>query len=62
VLEDSGLVRTEKSGRVRTCHLRPAALEAAERWISARRRSWERRPGRLGRDLAVSGDDDAQPS
>lgn len=48
VLEGSGLVRTEKVGRVRTCHIEPAALSTAEHWIAARRADWERRLDRLG--------------
>jgi DNA-binding transcriptional ArsR family regulator len=52
VLERSGLVRSEKVGRVRTCRIEPAALRTAERWIEARRTSWERRLDRLGDVLA----------
>jgi DNA-binding transcriptional ArsR family regulator len=52
VLEASGLVRSEKVGRVRTCRIEPKALRSAERWISARRTSWERRLDRLGDYLA----------
>ena len=52
VLEDCGLVRTEKVGRVRTCRIEPAALETAERWIAERRSTWERRLDRLGDYLA----------
>ena len=37
VLEGSGLVRSEKVGRVRTCRINAAALSQAERWISQRR-------------------------
>jgi DNA-binding transcriptional ArsR family regulator len=48
VLEHSGLVRTEKVGRVRTCIIEVAALQPAERWIHERRASWERRLDRLG--------------
>jgi len=48
VLEASGLVRSEKSGRVRTCRVDPEALSLAERWISDRRLEWERRLDRLG--------------
>jgi DNA-binding transcriptional ArsR family regulator len=48
VLEDSGLVRSEKVGRVRTCRIEPKALTAAEHWISERRAIWERRFDRLG--------------
>jgi DNA-binding transcriptional ArsR family regulator len=52
VLEGSGLVRTEKVGRVRTCTIEPKALGQAERWINERRTLWERRLDRLGEYLA----------
>jgi DNA-binding transcriptional ArsR family regulator len=52
VLEASGLVRSEKVGRVRTCRIEPAALRSAEQWIAERRASWERRLDRLGDYLA----------
>lgn len=48
VLEDSGLVQTEKVGRVRTCRLDTAGLSAAERWMHDRRTMWERKLDRLG--------------
>jgi DNA-binding transcriptional ArsR family regulator len=48
VLQDSGLVRSAKSGRVRTCELEPTALRTAEHWIVQRRTDWERRLDRLG--------------
>ena len=48
VLEESGLVATEKVGRVRTCRMEPSGLDAAARWISDRRSMWERRLDRLG--------------
>jgi DNA-binding transcriptional ArsR family regulator len=51
VLETSGLVRSEKMGRVRTCHIQPEALSMAERWINQRRMTWERRFDRLGNYL-----------
>jgi DNA-binding transcriptional ArsR family regulator len=51
VLETSGLIVTQKSGRVRTCRINPAALAEAERWIAERRREWERRLDRLGEYL-----------
>jgi DNA-binding transcriptional ArsR family regulator len=47
VLETSGLVFTEKAGRVRTCRINPTALSEAERWIADRRMEWERRLDRL---------------
>ena len=52
VLEASGLVRSEKVGRVRTCRIEPKALRNAEQWISERRTSWEHRLDRLGDYLA----------
>ena len=52
VLQDSGLVRSEKVGRVRTCQIEPAALRTAEKWIIERRTTWERRLDRLGDSLA----------
>ncbi len=52
VLEKSGLVRTEKVGRVRTCRIEAAGLSVAEQWIDARRAAWERRFDRLGDLLA----------
>ena len=48
VLEASGLVRSQKVGRVRTCRIEPRVLENAERWISARRANWARRLDALG--------------
>jgi DNA-binding transcriptional ArsR family regulator len=57
VLEASGLVRTEKIGRTRTCTVEPAALRSAERWITDRRALWERRLDRLGEYLAATADD-----
>ena len=51
VLETSGLVLSQKSGRVRTCRINPGALAEAERWITERRLEWERRLDRLGEYL-----------
>jgi DNA-binding transcriptional ArsR family regulator len=48
VLEASGLVRSEKVGRVRTCHIEPAALRLAEAWPGKQRTGWERGLDRLG--------------
>jgi DNA-binding transcriptional ArsR family regulator len=56
VLHSSGLVASEKVGRVRTCHIRPEALTTAEHWISERRSTWERRLDRLGEYLAEQPD------
>ena len=51
VLETSGLVVSQKSGRVRTCRINPTVLAEAERWIAERRLEWERRLDRLGEYL-----------
>ena len=51
VLETSGLVRTEKSGRVRTCRIEPQGLSLAQQWIDERRAEWERHFDRLGEYL-----------
>ena len=56
VLEASGLVRSAKVGRVRTCRIEPKALRCAEQWLGARRTLWERRLDRLGDYLAAQGD------
>ena len=55
VLEASGLVSSQKVGRVRTCCIEPAALQSAEKWITERRMSWERRLDRLADYLALEG-------
>src|SRR5438270_12948401 len=61
VLEASGVVRSHKVGRVRTCEIEPLALSAAERWISERRATWEARLDRLGEFLAAD-TDEPEPS
>jgi DNA-binding transcriptional ArsR family regulator len=48
VLEACGMVKTEKVGRTRMCRIQPAAVTAAEVWISDRRSDWEVRLDRLG--------------
>jgi DNA-binding transcriptional ArsR family regulator len=52
VLEASGLVRSQKVGRTRTCMIEPAAVRSAESWIADRRALCERRLDRLGEYLA----------
>lgn len=47
VLEDSGLVRTQKAGRIRTCRIEPGGLSPLEDWIRERRALWSRRFDRL---------------
>jgi DNA-binding transcriptional ArsR family regulator len=56
ILEDCGLVRTEKLGRVRTCSIHAAGFDMLEKWIRDHRSAWERRLDRLGDWLAESGD------
>lgn len=51
VLEDSGLVRSEKIGRSRYFHVEPKALRVAETWLTDRRSSWESHFDRLGKFL-----------
>lgn len=48
ILEKSGLVRTEKVGRVRTCRMEADGFTQVEQWIDDRRTIWERRLDRLG--------------
>jgi DNA-binding transcriptional ArsR family regulator len=48
ILEDCGLAVTEKVGRVRTCRIASAGLDALEKWVREHRTEWERRMDRLG--------------
>src|SRR3954454_17880620 len=57
VLERSGVVRTQKVGRVRTCRIEPTGFNIAADWIAERRALWERRLDRLGEML----DQEEQP-
>jgi DNA-binding transcriptional ArsR family regulator len=47
VLEEAGLVKTEKVGRVRSCRVEAAGLRAAEAWLCARRPEWDQKLDRL---------------
>ena len=61
VLEQAGLVRSQKVGRVRTCAIEAEALRLAGGWIEARRTEWEQRLDRLGdylKTMQDEGDDD----
>src|SRR3954470_4847387 len=49
VLEEAGLVRTAKEGRVRQCALGTRRIDAEARWIEQQRARWERRIDRLER-------------
>lgn len=61
VLEAAGVVRSEKTGRVRTCSIEPATLRFAEDWLGARRTTWESRLDRLG-DFLAGPDPEGDPS
>ena len=66
VLEASGLIRSQKAGRTRTCSINPVGLRSAEDWIADRRTMVERRLDRLGEYLAETADQpdtgrDAEP-
>lgn len=56
VLEASGLVRSEKVGRVRTCRIEKTAMRTVEDWAAGRRAMWERRFDRLADYLAETKD------
>jgi DNA-binding transcriptional ArsR family regulator len=47
ILEESGLIRSQKVGRVRTCSIESAGLSAAEQWIGECKSIWEGRFDRL---------------
>ena len=59
VLENCGLIRTEKIGRVRSCSIVPATLRFAESWLAARRTPAERRLDRL--EAFLESDDPSNP-
>jgi DNA-binding transcriptional ArsR family regulator len=61
VLEASGLVRSEKVGRVRTCRVEPTALRSAEAWLVDQRATWERRLDRLAAFLDSTDEDSPRP-
>jgi DNA-binding transcriptional ArsR family regulator len=58
VLEEAGLVKTEKTGRVRSCRVEATGLRAAEEWLRARRPEWDRSLDRLA-DLLAEPEDKA---
>lgn len=51
VLEEAGLVSTEKVGRVRTCRLGPQQLSEVNSWLERYRKMWEARFAELDRVL-----------
>ncbi len=61
VLEASGVVTSQKVGRVRTCQVEPKVLSTAERWITDRRQQWERKLDRLAEYLdETAGDEEGK--
>lgn len=53
ILEESGLVHTEKVGRTRTCRIDTAGFTALQQWINDHRTQLERRLDRLGELLEL---------
>ena len=53
ILEESGLVHTEKVGRIRTCRIDTAGFMALQQWINDHRTQWEQRLDRLGEFLEL---------
>ena len=60
MLEASGLVASEKVGRIRTCRMEVGAMSLAETWINQRRTDWEARLDRLGEHLRRHPDGEPQ--
>jgi len=56
ILEEAGLVKTEKTGRVRSCRIEAAGIRAAEEWLRARRPAWDLKLDRLAEVLDESGE------
>ncbi len=61
VLEDSGLVRSAKTGRVRTCRIDQKRFDAAQRWLNEQRTLWEARFDRLDALLEEREDERLKP-
>jgi DNA-binding transcriptional ArsR family regulator len=61
ILEADGLIRSEKTGRVRTCWINAERLAAAESWLAEQRRQWLAQADRLAAyvETAMEHDDDA---
>jgi DNA-binding transcriptional ArsR family regulator len=62
VLEECGLVRSRKVGRVRTWELRPEPLQAASHWLDRQRAMWVRRLDQLDRYLATMKENEEEES
>ena len=57
VLEASGIVKSQKVGRIRTCSVEAKVLTQAEQWIAQRRIQWEGKLDRLGDYLEAAADE-----
>ena len=55
-LENTGWIRTRKTGRVRTCTLERESFDVIETWLSEQRRIWEGRTDRLERFVTTTND------
>jgi DNA-binding transcriptional ArsR family regulator len=62
VLEQGGLVRSEKVGRVRSYQIEPGGLSAVEDWVREQRSAWEVRLDRLADYLRETGGGDTKRS
>ena len=60
LLDQVGLIRTTKEGRVRRCELRPARLDETARWMDDVRNRWERRLDRLEQHLRDDEEDEEE--
>ena len=58
-LEDTGWIRTRKTGRVRTCTLERKSFDVIETWLSEQRSIWEDRTDRLERFVTTTHDKEA---
>jgi DNA-binding transcriptional ArsR family regulator len=54
VLQKSGLIASEKVGRVRTCRLEPMPMRTVEQWVADHRATWEKRFDQLGEVLEAT--------
>ena len=62
ILEEAGLVKSEKVGRVRTCRLEIRVMTTVERWIAERKRFWEQQYDQLEAYLAATDNKTKEPS
>lgn len=60
VLEEGGLIRTEKRGRVRVCELAEGAFAPVSEWLDAQRRDWEARTDRLAAFVEARADPETE--